>query len=114
MFLISLLALSLGADPERSCPQGSRQYAYKADLPKEVVSTLMPMAEAGQRYNTSDVVIQGIPNTQFISARQDGCRLRVIYWQGGRARYEAFKQFNLSPAGWVVDASAGGRVSLPL
>ncbi len=84
------LALALlPACADAVCPlTGSQNYARKAELPAAAVAALgFPMAERGQRFQVTDVIMPGprLPATRFISARRTGCTIALRYEQGGIA-----------------------------
>ena len=79
----------LPACAQAACPlTGSQNYTRKAELPAAAVAALgFPMAERGQRFQVTDVIMPGprLPATRFIAARRNGCTIALRYEQGGIA-----------------------------
>jgi hypothetical protein len=62
-------------------------FKHKADLPQPVlalIATVEPMADVGEPFEKTDVVIgPPLPFQRFIAAQQRGCDLAINYEQGG-------------------------------
>ena len=103
---LSGCAASASGPVKIDCPAGaSTAIARKAQLPRGAAAAIgFPMAEAGARFNTVDVVTdetRGLPFARFIAARRCGGVIAVDYEQGGIALFKATLWLRRTGKGWA-------------
>jgi hypothetical protein len=105
MFVIPLLAaLTMDFVPEPPCSvKKTASYARISELPDGVAPFVAQMADAGERFNAGDVIIdKRVPQMRFISAHQEDCHLMVVYEKGGIVLERSEKMFFIfGPDGWA-------------
>jgi hypothetical protein len=103
--VLTLASRSFADDP--TC-DGSVTVVFKrkADLPQPVLALIAkvePMADVGEPFEKTDVVIgPPLPFQRFISAQQWGCDMAINYEQGGRGYSHGLILLRQNGGDWMV------------
>ena len=90
-------------------------FKRKADLPPPVLALIAkvePMADVGEPFEETDVVIgPPLPFQRFIAAQQRGCDLAINYEEGGRGYSHGLILLRQIGGDWMVRHGSSGPYS---
>jgi len=120
LILITIALMSVQVQADSECGWDSvklRSIEHVYLLPPEVLeilhhSTGPRIADVGEPYNSSDLVYESLPRTQFLSGYvSDKCAVVNLAY-GGRASYKKAMIFEKTEHGWQQADSSWGEYKL--
>lgn len=81
-------------------------FAWKRDLPAGVAAAFGELAERGEPFQQTDVIVAGqrMPLSRFVSAQGQGCTLSLSYEHGGIAYGRMTARFQFVDGAWALMA----------
>ncbi len=93
--------------PQAACASSRQEFRHKGELPVadlRMIEQIATMADTNEPFQITDAIVgKALPFYRFIHASQVGCKLDVLYEQGGRGHGSGSISFTQAGNGWVVD-----------